>query len=218
MTFDLASRVARLPWFGQEYFASRALNMIVTHANPEVARILLSKPRFVDDITPIEEGALKNLFNIAYLDVDAALLSAGRVGDHPGDFDLHFISSVFGIMNDDPDLERWNRLTSQPWFADGLDYEEAALIIVLGDIAGPSDYPGIALIRDRQELYFGFLTTHFTQAETITLPLAGDVNIWVFRRAPFPTDEDILQMIEDVARVGGGFHGPGVPYERHHLC
>ena len=208
---DLAKAIAGLPWYGHEYFASRALKRIVTEGHPEVARIIISKPRFADDLSQIEAGALNNLFNIAYLDVDAALFSARSVGTHPGDFDLHFISSVFGIMNDDPGLVRWRRLTGQSWFGDGLNYEEAALIIVLGDFAGPSDFPGVAGIRDRQELYFGFLPTHFTQAKTIALPLAGDVNIWVFRRAPFPADEDVPPMIEDVARVVEEFTGLAFP-------
>ena len=208
---DLASTVASLPWFGQEYFASRTLASIVTHAEPEVARILLRKPRFVDDITPIEEATLKNLSGIAYLDVDAALFSARSVGNHPGDFDLHFISSVFGIMNDDPGLVRWRLLTSQPWYADGLDYQEAALIIVLGDFAGPADYPGVEGIRNRQQLYFDLVQTHFTQAKTISLPLAGEVNIWVFRAEPFSPGEDIPEMIEDVARKAEDFTGLAFP-------
>ena len=208
---DLAKAIAGLPWYGHEYFASRALKRIVTEGHPEVARIIISKPRFADDLSQIEARALRGLFNIAYEDVDAALFSARTLGTHAGDFDLHFVSSVFGIMNDDPGLVRWRRLTGQSWFADGLDYEEAALIILLGDFAGPSDFPGIAEFSNRQQLYLDLLETHFTQAETISLPLAGDVNIWVFRTEPFPAHQDLPSMIEDVARIAEDFTGLAFP-------
>ena len=138
---ELARTAASLPWLGHkseyeyEYFALRSLHRIIDETDPELARFMLRLPRFTDDITWIEKAALETLWEIARIDIEAALLSAKTVPAYSGDFGLYFIFSIFSIMNDDPDLERWSRLTSQSWFADGLDHEEAALVIVLGAIA-----------------------------------------------------------------------------------
>ena len=205
---ELAKRVSSLPWFGHEYFASKHLYNIIRDTNPELVRLILSRPRFTDGITQIEEFALSDLLEISRLDIDAALYSAKNVGAHAGDFDLHFISSIFDIMNDDPGLERWGRLTSQPWFADGLDHQEIALITVLGNSlsAGP-----ISGITDKRQLFLDFLQTHYTQTKTVSLPLAGDVNIWVFRANPFPSHEDVPSAIEDSARIAEEFTGLPFP-------
>ena len=204
---ELAMTAVSLPWFGHEYYASRDLYDIV-EIDPKLARVILSLPRFIDGITQIEEFALSDLLEISRLDIDAALYSAKNVGAHAGDFDLHFISSIFDIMNDDPGLERWGRLTSQPWFADGLDHEEAALITVLGDGLAAGDIPEIT---DRTQLFLDFLQTHVTQAKTVSLPLAGEVNIWVFRVTPFPPDEDVPGNIEYTARLLEEFTGLPFP-------
>ena len=203
---ELARTAASLPWLGHkseyeyEYFALRSLHRIIDETDPELARFMLSLPRFTDDITWIEKAALGTLWNIARIDIEAALLSAKTVPAYSGDFGLYFIFSIFSIMNDDPDLERWSRLTSQSWFADGLDHEEAALVIVLGAIA-----------KEWPSLFFDLLQAHFTQAKTVSLPLAGDVNIWYFRANPFPPGQDVLTEIEDTARIAEEFTGLPFP-------
>ena len=78
-----------------------------------------------------------------------------------------------------------------PWFTDGLDEEEAALMAILASVVSTSP-----------ELYADMLRTRHTQARTVTLNLAGEVNIWIFQNTPFPADEDLSIVIEDTARIG----------------
>lgn len=79
-------------------------------------------------------------------------------------------------------------LGTQSWLADGLDSEEAAFITAISEI--PVGSP---------ELYLDLLDTHFTQASTVPLPLAGDVRIWVFSDEPFNLGENHRPLIRDTA-------------------
>ena len=80
-------------------------------------------------------------------------------------------------------------LTSQPWFTDGLSDEETAFLVVTN-----RDQHSDSQHRD-------FLRTHFTRSATISLPLAGDVDVWVFWHNPFPDSDDTIELIEDAARA-----------------
>ena len=53
-------------------------------------------------------------------------------------------------------------------------------------------------------LHRDLLNTHHTQTRTVSLPLAGDVNIWVIQPVPFPPGEDLLTIIEDTVRASEG--------------
>ena len=61
-----------------------------------------------------------------------------------------------------------HRLITQPWFADGLDNHEAAFVVTLS----------LPSYRD-QLLYEDLLQSHFIKTNTVSLPLAGEVSIWV---------------------------------------
>ena len=63
-------------------------------------------------------------------------------------------------------------LTAQPWFDDGLNDEEAAFVVVLSGMVG-------------RPLYADLLAAHSTKTKTVSLPLAGDVRIWVFQDKVF---------------------------------
>ena len=92
------------------------------------------------------------------------------------------------------------QVTARPWFADGLDREEAAFLVALGHVA-----------RRSPTLYQDLLQAHFTQNRTVSLPLVGDVNIWVFQNAPFPPEEDLVTVIEDTARISESLLGAPFP-------
>ena len=88
---------------------------------------------------------------------------------------------------------------SQSWFADSLGDEEVALVVVLGRV------------HDQGALYHHLLQGYFVQSKTVSLPLAGDVNIRVFQNTPFPPHEDLLAVIEDVALITEQFTGEPFP-------
>ena len=79
-------------------------------------------------------------------------------------------------------------LRRQPWFTDGLDAEERAFIVALAKVAGSG-----TLFRD-------LLATRYTQSTTISLPLAGEVRLWVFHHGPLSPGQDILALMEHSVR------------------
>ena len=90
----------------------------------------------------------------------------------PGDLAAYALAAM-DQLGESP--ENLRPLTKQPWFADGLNPEVAAIISALG-------YVNYHL----STLYADLLQSRFTSTETISLPLDGRVNIWAFQNVPFP--------------------------------
>ena len=161
----------------------------------ELARLIASVPWFSEDLTSNQLYALRSLHRIAESDVELARLLAGFPLFADGqDRDLHAYAliSLGGMAISAPhDLDR---LSAQPWFADGLDDHEAALVTAL-NVPSPQD----------QNLYEDLLQAHFMKTNNVSLPLAGAVNIWVIQNVPFPPDDDLLTVIEDAARISEAF-------------
>ena len=64
---------------------------------------------------------------------------------------------------------------------------------------------------DDKSLIEDLAQTPFVQKRTVSLPLAGDVDIWVVQNEPFPPDDDVVDIIKDSARVGEQFVGAPFP-------
>ena len=91
-------------------------------------------------------------------------------------------------------------LGARPWFADGLEREEAAFITAI-----------MPLAYEAPHLYAGLLESHHTLSRTVALPLAGDIALWAFQDAPFP-DDDLLGVVEEAVQVMEGFmERPSLP-------
>ena len=200
---ELARKIISAPWVadGVNRAESRALArfaafadgrpiIVGTKADLEQARQwldMLSDPA----VQALDEPVLLDLLQVADWDVSMARILASWAKDRKGrdlvNYLVHSMGSPIGAP-DDP--VPFGKITEQPWFADGLDDQEAALLVTLRNIA-----------RKSPDLYNELLTSHHTQHKAISLPLAGDVNIWVIDHSPFPPDEDLLTSIADVARV-----------------
>ena len=230
----LASLIASFPWFVDEPFGGRdvsvALRLLVPIAstNIELARTI-TELWLADGVSSHEANALESVNGLASKDIalarGTAVLSwsadgvneeeeqtalrlldilaasdielARRIAGFSwfaksGTFASYVLNSLVTLAN--REMEILTKLTDQPWFADGLDEEEAALLVTLGWVASRSS-----------ELYDNLLQTHYTQYRTASLPMAGDVNIWVFQNTPFPPDDTLLNVIEDTARISEQF-------------
>ena len=64
-------------------------------------------------------------------------------------------------------LDSLRSLSTKSWATDGLDREEAAFVIAISRV--PIDSP---------TLYQRLIDSHYTQADSVSLPLAGDVKVW----------------------------------------
>ena len=235
---ELAVLVAGYGWFvdgvgdygeadSAEIFALEALSDIAARG-PELARAVSELAWIADGIIYFEESALRYLGSMAEKDLELAVEAAGApwvkdgivrhevfaldglvemVDRNPefarqvldfsveapvSDRDVYLILSLHSLQT-----EQLDRLIGQPWFTDGLDPEERAFIT--------------ALSTPNTAVFDGLLESHFTQSATITLPLAGEVNLWAFQRVPFPPGEDLMAMIREGVRGAERFMGTPFP-------
>ena len=91
------------------------------------------------------------------------LTAAEFVNANGEDLDSNLIDSLSVLAYAYPNLR--DAPVSQPWFTDGLFRGEAALVIVLAGIAGDRPF------------FNDLLQPDYMQSRTISLPIAGEVNM-----------------------------------------
>ena len=191
----LAISVAGLPWFvdgitNEEANAIWELEILASE-DARLAVSVVGLPWIVDGINRHEYRALAGLDDIASQDLELARTAATLPwfdGGQNRSLNIYVLGSLGHIAS--RDSVAFGEMTRQPWFADGLDEEEAALVVIFA-----SESP---------ELYPHLLRTHYSQTRTVSLNLAGKVNIWIFQNTPFAAEEDLLTVIENTARIGEG--------------
>ena len=193
-----------------EFLADPRLNSWITDASagvvlligleqedPDAGASMWAQPWIVDGITKDEVQFIGELVFLAYWDLPFALAAAEYFDVQKGDLAYLVIDSLSALWSYQ---DAADRLKAQQWFADGLDDDEAALVVTL-----------YSIIYTSPELYNDLLDVQYTQHKTVSVPLAGDVNIWVIENAPPPPDEDLLETIEDTVRIIEGFLGVAFP-------
>lgn len=105
-----------------------------------------------------------------------------------GDLGTHLLRPLEQLAASNPDVG--GRLSNVSWIADGIDDEEAALLGTLAFVQ-----------RENRQMFDDLLQKHYSQSTTITLPLAGDVNIWLIKNEPFRSDEEPLSTVAESVRA-----------------
>ena len=141
-----------------------------------------------DSITKPELNSMAYLIRIAEYDpLLARLVLRQPFMEHP--FQHRDALALMGLAEMtivSPDAAA--TLAAQPWFEDGVDDLEAALLKVLGfDIT--ADF--------RRAL----IETHYISSAPVRLPLTGDVDLIVIRHTPFPHDDSTLVAMEEGVRA-----------------
>ena len=85
------------------------------------------------------------------------------------------LKAFYLLVANEPDVV--SQITSQPWVQDEIDEKEMAFMVALLGEASSSTYGNYALFE-------ALLEGHYTQSKTVSLPVTGDVNIWVFPIRP----------------------------------
>ena len=198
----LLRKIREIPWMTESMtrpasYAILSLQRLAA-TDLELAIDVAQAPWLIDGVNNFEDVAIAALYDLAKKDRDLArqlasytfhpdvtaadILAIGRIRDlhhyHPGQF---------------------HRLVNQPWYADGLNAEERAFIVILGSTAEP--------------LFSHLLESRHSQSKTIDLPLAGKVTLWAFDWQPFPPGEDSLSMAAEAARELESFMGISFPID-----
>ena len=180
---QLARRLLNYPWATDDLTASELRTFeflsVLIKSDPTMLQPVVDAPWFVDGVSDPEYTRL-----VLDLPHDAGDVTV-NLSDTLREYVLDSLGLVATVSSGS-----LRALGAQPWLLDGLDSEEAAFITAISRV--PIGSP---------TLYQDLLDTHFTQAKTISLPLAGEVNIWVFSGEPFKLGEDHRPLIEDTARI-----------------
>ena len=157
---DLALRVARAPWVR-------------------------------DGILPFEIYTLGSLPVLYDLNPNLTRqLAEYAIADFVWDSDIRIINIVrslytnYGEVDQPKEGSRFQRLASQPWFADGLNSKERAFINALRLVYENDD-----------DLYDRLLQNRYAQSATFSLPLGGPVRLWAFQAEPFAEGESVLNEV-----------------------
>ena len=151
-------------------------------------------PWVVDGLSNDDFGVLLGLLSLAKSpNVQPALLTTVFGNQWPGDLNKHLLQSFQHTAGHNPG--NFQQVVSLPWVVDGLNEEESAFLVALMRLA--SAYPGPE--------YEQLLRRYFAQTAEISLPLAGDVNIWVFQNTAFQSDDDVAADIADMVRTMEAF-------------
>ena len=150
-----------------------------------------------DGLAGYEEDALGSLGRLFLSNPDLARqLLANTVHTPVWSSDIRVIGTLedFAIHTDAQGhrTDRHHRLVSTPWFTDGLDPRERALVNALR-LVGVNDHTvDIDLQINHNSLFDRLLEQQHTKSLTFSLPLTGPFRIWVFDDKPISEDLNIL--------------------------
>ena len=136
--------------------------------NPSMSQRVAGSPWLSDGVTEDELRMLADLRDFAGVHPEIAVLVT-TVPDETGRLMEAVLSSLRWILSRDPG--RSEQFLGQSWFQDGLTEDEAALIVVLRDAA------------DSEDVFRDLLQGGHVRSDTISLPLAGEVDLFAVGRS-----------------------------------
>ena len=188
-----------------------------------IAQRVVAAPWLSDGVTEEEIQALSDLFGLTANWQEAAAVIT-TIPDRTGGLMLDTASSLRRVSNY-PGLAEW--ILSQPWVQDGLTAEEAALVVTLRSVAL------------NQALFEDLAQNGEVWQETISLPLAGEVDLFAVGRSGFwlqnaldaaalaaeqsenllgtPWPKSDVIMLVETEHHGSSFRGLGLNYGTHLL-
>lgn len=158
---------------------------------------MASAPWVRDGLLAYEEDALGSLGRLFLSNPDLARqLLANTLHAPVWSSDIRVIGALEELASHTDShgqrSDRHQRLVNTPWFADGLDARERALVNALS-VVGVNDAAVDIELQIDHNSHFGRLLEHqHTKSLTFSLPLTGPFRLWVFDDKPIPDDSNIL--------------------------
>ena len=188
-----------LPWYSDPPYPLAVVPIVeVWLRDPDFGRDLAGAPWITDGIERFDDDAVYGLGLLYDHDPALARRLLAYASEQPAQSrNTLFLGSLHSMMLDRRD--EFELLIAQPWFTDGLDATERAFIVAVEKTTGLA------------EIYEDLLTApRIMQSRTVSLPLAGEVDLWVFFNDDSHLDQDILAAVERGAR--GTERLMGVPF------
>lgn len=187
-----------LPWVidgisEQEERAREHINALA-QIDAAMAERIASAPWLADGVSGAELLLLDELRFLAKIH-PATGISITTIPDVSGLLLASVLKSRGRMLDTEP--SRVRQVVEQPWFQDGLTGEEAALLIALSETT----------LSD--EVFEELLNHAYVLSDTVTLPLAGDVNLYAVSRS----QERLAYALETMAvAVDSMEYTTGIPW------
>ena len=171
----------------EEVIALKTLNSLADHSLASTVA-LVSSSWLKDGISAYEARALSLLDLIFTLQptlgaqlLDSTLHASSWSSSVRMLIDMYDFVLAYEV---DKTSDRQHQIVTSPWFNDGLDVRDRALINAIGMVH-----------HEDGELFNRLVSNHYSRSLSLSLPLTGLFNIWVFDDAPIPEDPHILKTI-----------------------
>ena len=221
--------VAAHPWLndGVTEHESYVLQYLVRIAaiDPSLAAQMAAAPWMADGLSEEDWWLSFGILNISLSEGFLAeqLIGLPWVKDALVEGNRRLMEIIASISVTDGILAQ--RLLSLPWLLDGLTPLESKALRQLIELQGfglhrvlalldevqpfPADEQPVRLIvlattstwGSLNSLYDNLLESFFLRHAVVSLPLAGEVNLWAIRPEPFPPDEPVMDMMEHAVRT-----------------
>ena len=213
---ELAVAVAQMPYFQEGSILPESISMFkyfgsIALTDRELALQMTQWEWIRGDIIrvggnqPDENAAMLMLADLVETRPEVGRYLATEFGE---DLDLleslaEFYSARY-LDNNPGDVDDFFQAVSAPWFTDGIDAEERALIRTLKIGFYEPEVPW----EWTEDLLSG---SYHVRTKTITLPLTGEVTLWAFRLSPFPVGDGTLAIMEEGLRVAEALASKPLP-------
>ncbi|MCY4114853.1 MAG: hypothetical protein OXG33_13090 [Chloroflexi bacterium] len=202
---ELLTAIRELSWITDARpdptsFALLSLTRLAA-SSVELAILAATSPWMTDGVTDIDADGLGALGDLAQQD----LALTRRLLDYTltptvTDIDLLFLNAIEVMRRDYP--QRYQLLARQPWFVDGLDATERAVIFGFKNL---SDVGFEEFVQNPDPRYYRSLTA--------TMPISGEITLWAFDSQPLLDGEVVLELAAEAARELERFMGIPFPMD-----
>ena len=196
-------KIENLPWVtdGITEREQIALDQIraIAQIDPSMSQRVAGSLWLSDGVTQGELGIVFRLLDRAGIHPEIAVMVT-TVPDEAGSLMAVLTLFLGDLLSSDPG--RSEQFLSQSWFQDGLTEEEAALIVALR--------PTLNDDVDSEEVFADLLQRGHVRSETISLPLAGEVDLFAVGRSEFEL-EGLLERMAFAVESMEGFMGTPWP-------
>ena len=207
-------RVGTLPWMLDDTMTRSegdvrwfVVEALAGESRPFAEKLLL-REWLLDDVTPREWGIVHDLILVDGADPDMTGYLLGQIVEPIDQMDEELAGIARYLAVGSPSLgdgrADWDRLRTEPWFLDGVDSSERVFLVAT------SSYDVLSQHMFAPEGLF-------IDSKTISLPLKGDVTLWVFHEAKTRIRNSHELMTELEAAVRGAEEFVGAPFTRDHV-
>lgn len=196
---QFARELASYSWIQDELDFEEALVIrnfaAIVDKDPRIARLAIGT--LGDGLTDVDQEVYDVVKDVEYmtrLDPEFTI-SILEQSDNWSTAITRFMLTTLAQMIDHRN-EDLTVLRREDWFQDGLDAGEA---IYLGALRAPMRSGNPIITAPNQTFYEDMLRSHHLKVQTVELPLAGVVNIWVIKHHPFSAGDNFVKMVADAA-------------------